>query len=116
MEWVDVVIKIGALIAAVIGIWKVVVSLVRLSDDIRETKEYVMKNIKNVENIPAIERHCLENYLTGLRLTIMNKDMPTGERITAGVKYLEEGGNGEVKHYLIEELHINEVENDLKEE
>ena len=112
MEWVEIVIKAGALIAAAIAIWKAVVALVRLSDDMRETKEYVMKNIKNVESIPTIERHCLENYLTGLRLTVMNKDMPIGERIAAGNKYIELGGNGEVKQYLINELHINDVQKD----
>ena len=109
MEWIDVVIKVGALIASAIGIWKATTAIVRLADDMRETKEYVMKNIKNVESIPTIEQHCRENYLTGLRLTIMNRDMPLGERITAGTEYLKLGGNGEVKQYLISELHINDV-------
>lgn len=70
-----------------------------------------MNNIKNVEDIPKIKEHCEANYLTGLRLTIMNKDMPIGERIAAGSEYLKHGGNGDVKKYLIEELHINEIQN-----
>ena len=110
MEWVEMVIKAGAFIGGAIAIWKSVSAIVRLSDDMRETKEYVMNNIKNVESIPTIERHCLENYLTGLRLTVMNKDMPIGERITAGQTYIDLGGNGEVKKYLINELHINDVQ------
>ena len=108
MEWVDIVIKFGALIAAAIGIWKATKAIVKLAEDMRETKEYVMSNIKNVESIPTIEEHCRENYLTGLRLTVMNHDMPLGERIAAGIKYIDLGGNGEVKQYLIDELHIND--------
>ena len=38
----------------------------------------------------------------------MNHDMPLGERIAAGIKYIDLGGNGEVKQYLINELHIND--------
>ncbi|MBP3705629.1 MAG: hypothetical protein J6J13_00050 [Clostridia bacterium] len=115
MEWIELVIKIGALISAAALIWKGVTILIHIADDMRETKEYVAANIKNVESIPTIERHCLENYLTGLRLTIMNKDMPIGERIAAGTAYIKLGGNGAVKQYLINELHINEVQKDLEE-
>lgn len=108
--WIEMIIKAGAFIGAAIAIWKGVHAIVKLADDMRETKEYVMKNIKNVESIPIIEKHCRENYLTGLRLTVMNKDMPIGERISAGNTYIELGGNGEVKQYLIKELHINDVQ------
>ena len=110
--WIEMIIKAGAFIGAAIAIWKGVHAIVKLADDMRETKEYVMNNIKNVENIPVIEEHCRENYLTGLRLTIMSKDMPLGERISAGVKYIDLGGNGEVKKFLINELHINDVQKD----
>ena len=115
MEWLEWVIKIGAAVGAVIAIWKLIVTFVHFLDDIKkdvkETKEYVMNNIKNVESIPSIEEHCRENYLTGLRLTIMNDNMPLGERIAAGIKYLELGGNGDVKKFLINELHINDIQN-----
>ena len=110
MEWVDSVIRAGAFTAAGLGLWKFINILTNVARDIRETKEYVMNNIKNVEDIPDIKQHCEENYLTGLRLTVMCENMPLGERIAAGLKYLEEGGNGEVKKYLIEELHINDVQ------
>ena len=108
MEWIDIVIKVGALIAAAIGIWKATTAIVKLAEDMRETKEYVMRNITNVESIPTIEEHCRENHLACLRLTVMNHDMPLGERIAAGIKYIELGGNGEGKQYLINELHIND--------
>ena len=113
MEWLDWVIKIGAAVAAIIALWKLIVAFIRFLDgikkDIEETKEYVMNNIKNVEDIPAIKEHCEKNYITGLRLTIMNSEMPIGERIAAGYEYLAKDQNGDVKKYLIEELHINDV-------
>lgn len=116
MEWLEWVIKIGAAVGAFIGLWKLIVAFIHFLDDIKndvkETKEYVMNNIKNVENIPSIEEHCRENYLTGLRLTIMSNDMPLGERIAAGVKYINLDGNGDVKKFLINKLHINETKND----
>ena len=101
MAWLDALIKISTAVAGGIALWKIVAAIVHMADDMRETKEYVKKNAQNVESIPTIERHCRENYLTGLRLTIMNKDMPMGERIIAGTEYIRLGGNGEVKKYLI---------------
>jgi len=119
MEWVEVVIKIGALVGATIAIWqfgkKIISAVWRIVEEFRLIREAVTENLENVKRIPEIEKHCLENYLTGLRLTIMNDDMPIGERITAGATYLKLGGNGEIKKYLINELHINEVQNDLEE-
>lgn len=116
MVWLEWIIKIGAAGAVIVGVWKGIVAFIHFLDgiksDLKETQEYVMANIKNVESIPSIEEHCRENYLTGLRLTIMSNDMPLGERIAAGVKYLDLGGNGDVKKYLINELHINDIQND----
>ena len=109
MEWLEWIIKISAVVGIIFG---VVRTLDGIKKDVKETKEYVMTNIKNVEEIPKIIEHCEANYLTCLRLTIMSKDMPIGERIASGVQYLKLNGNGEVKKYLIEELHINEVQND----
>ena len=113
MEWLKWIITIGSAASAIILLWKLVSSFVRALDtiknDVMETKSYVMDNLKNVEEIPTIKEHLKETYITGLRLTIMNSEMPIGERIAAGIKYLDDGQNGEVKKYLIEELHINDV-------
>lgn len=106
MEWLDWIIKIAAVASIIFG---VVRTLDGIKKDVKETKEYVMNNIKNVEDIPAIKEHCEENYMTGLRLTIMSDNMPLGERIAAGIKYLDADGNGEVKKFLVNELHINDV-------
>lgn len=113
MEWLEWIIKIGAAIAAIAALWKGIIAFVRrldgITNDVKETKEYVMNNIKNVESIPDIEQHCRENYLGIKRLTVMSSDMPLGERIIAGRDYIKAGGNGDVKHYIEEELHINDI-------
>lgn len=114
MVWLDWIIKISAGVGAIIGLWKLIVTFIHFLDDIKndvkETKEYVMNNIKNVESIPEIAEHCKDNYLGIKRLTIMSRDMPLGERIIAGHDYIKAGGNGDVKHYCEEELHINDIQ------
>lgn len=57
--------------------------------------KFVRKWDKWIENK---DRHDRENYLNILRLVIMSEEMPLSERIAAGDKYIELGGNGAVKH------------------
>ena len=52
-------------------------------------------------------RHDQEQYLSILRLTVMNRDMPVSERIIAGDKYVKEGGNGDVKKYYQKLLELH---------
>lgn len=101
MIWLEWLIKIGGAITALGVIWAAVTTAVKASfkkmlapiaNDVKETKE-----------------HTKENYLSCLRLTIMSSDMPLGERIVAADKYIKQGGNGDVKKYAIEELHINDI-------
>lgn len=107
MQYLDLIVKIAGAIAGIIAIWKTVVFFVHLSDDMKETKEIVKENLPNVKEIPEIKEHCYENYLTNLRLTIMSEEMPLGERIIAGQKYIDAGGNGDVKKYVNEVLNAN---------
>lgn len=99
MEWLEWVIKIGAVIGAVIAIWKVIVTFVHFLDDIKD-------------DIKELKEHSKENYLGIKRLTVMSHDMPIGERIVAGNDYIKAGGNGDVKHYIEDELHINDIQED----
>lgn len=46
-----------------------------------------------------MKEHTTENYLNNLRLVIMSPDMPIGERLRAGEKYILAHGNGEVKAF-----------------
>lgn len=101
MEWLDVLIKVGGAITALGVIWAAVTTAVKAT----VKKLLAPLNTK----ISELTEHSLENYLTGLRLTIMSSDMPLGERIVAARKYIELNGNGEVKKFAIEKLHINDV-------
>lgn len=101
MAWLDWVIKIGSVITA-LGI---IYAAVRTS--VKKMFSPFLAEIK--EDIKELKRHSKENYLTSLRLTIMSSDMPIGERICAARDYIKEGGNGEVKQFAINELHINEI-------
>lgn len=51
------------------------------------------------ESIKKIQKHDEEQYLAILRLTVMAEHMPISERIIAGRKYIDRGGNGDVKKY-----------------
>lgn len=58
------------------------------------------KSAKSLEaKVDKLVEHDEEQYLSILRLTIMNEEMPITERIVAGRKYSEKGGNGDVKKY-----------------
>ena len=52
---------------------------------------------KIYKKLESIENHMTENYVDIKRLTFVSKDMPIGERLDAGEKYVKAGGNGEVK-------------------
>lgn len=52
--------------------------------------------------IDVLVEHDRENYLSILRLSLMNESLPISERIIAGDKYIKEGGNGDCKHYYFE--------------
>lgn len=99
MEWLEWVIKIGAAVAAIIALWRGVVTIVHTVDEVKN-------------DIKELKDHSKENYLGIKRLTVMSRDMPIGERIVAGDDYIKAGGNGEVKHYIEQNLHINDVQND----
>lgn len=61
------------------------------------------------DTLADLKEHSNENYMSLLRLTIMSEEMPIGERIVAGHKYLKNGGNGEVKKYLKAKFNIEET-------
>ena len=80
LEWIA---TIAGVIGGIAVIWRSLVWLVHMSDSIQD-----------------IQKHTQENYMMILRITVMSSDIPKGERIVAGHKYIEAGGNGEVKEYI----------------
>ena len=93
MGVLNTVIVVAGAITAIAAAWAIIVKVVRGHD-------------KLFAKISKLEEHSRENHLTCLRLTIINEEMPIGERIVAGKRYLEEGGNGEIKNYLKEKFNI----------
>ncbi len=96
MPWYEFIIKAGAVITALGAIFGIIFALVKKAENINES-------------IDKLTEHSTENYINTLRLTIFSNDMPIGERIGAGIKYLEAGGNGETKKYLKEKFNIDET-------
>ena len=103
INYLDLIIKIAAGITALGVIVGVVVKFLK---KINELIDSINDYRKSAEKL---EEHTEENYMSILRLVIMNPEMPIGERINAGYKYLENDGNGEIKSYLKEKFNITET-------
>lgn len=106
MIWLEWIIKLVAAGTALGILWKGVSKFVHFLDDIKNNAnlEEVKKDIK------TLKEHSRENYLGIKRLTVMSPNMPLGERIIAGNDYIKEGGNGDVKHYIEDELHVKDLQ------
>lgn len=105
---VEEIIKAAALVSALGVIFGLGVKawrfIIRVNDTNKELKE----------TLADLKTHSHENYMSLLRLTIMSNEMPIGERIVAGHKYLNEGGNGETKKFLKEKFNIEETVNEAE--
>jgi hypothetical protein len=100
---IDIIIKIAAGITAT-GV------ILGLGVKAWNVLNRVNGKIKGVdEKLTTLEEHSNENYMSLLRLTIMSNEMPIGERIVAGHKYLNNNGNGEVKQFLKREFNITDT-------
>lgn len=99
LEWYNIIITVGAVIGALITIKKVVIPIIN----------FVKRIINTLEKIDKMEEHSQENYLGIKRLTVMSSDMPLGERICAARDYIKHGGNGDVKKFAKEHLHVDDV-------
>lgn len=103
MNYIDTIIKVAALLGAIGAIIGAGVKLFKFINGIAKKIELLG------ETIAELKDHSNENYMSLLRLTIMSDEMPIGERINAGYKYLENGGNGDVKNFLKENFDISET-------
>ena len=70
----------------------------------------IFQNASTKADIRKMREHDEEQYLDILRLTIMSENMPITERIIAGKKYIDRGGNGDVKKFYEQLLkdHVKE--------
>lgn len=87
---------LGIILGVIIAVWRFIV---KLSNSVNELKQ----------TLTDLKTHSDENYMSLLRLTIMSSEMPIGERIVAGHKYLKNNGNGDVKTFLKEEFNITDT-------
>ena len=104
MSWYDAIILLAELVGAVtviiVAITKITKPIKAMQKDVAETKA----------KVASLGGHEEENYMSLLRLTVMSSDMPLSERILAGRKYIEGGGNGDVKKWVLS------VDREYKEE
>lgn len=101
---IEVILKAAAIVSAIGVIIGGVFAVLRF------VKKYIENAIKELKKaITDLNAHSDDNYMGILRLTIMSNEMPIGERIVAGHKYLKNGGNGEVKAFLKKEFNITDT-------
>ena len=103
MNYLDLIIKIAAGITA-LGV--IIGFIAKFFDKINKLIEAINGYSEKVDKV---QEHSEENYMSILRLVIMSPEMPIGERINAGYKYLENDGNGEIKAYLKEQFNITKT-------
>lgn len=96
------IIKIAALLSALGVIIAAAIKVIGVANKVRNSIDVFNKTVADLKD------HTAENYMSLLRLTIMSSEMPIGERIVAGHKYLQLGGNGDVKKFLKEKFNIDE--------
>lgn len=89
MSWI---VWVGGGAAAIISICKVASMVIGW---FKNTATFIT-SIDN--NLKTLIKHDDEQYLAILRLTVTSSDMPMSERLLAGKKYIDKGGNGDVKH------------------
>lgn len=59
----------------------------------------LLSNKSLKDDVKEIKHENKEQSLSILRLTVMCENMPISERLIAGKKYIDRGGNGDVKRY-----------------
>lgn len=90
MSIVDKLLLLGGIASAITGICLLVRRV------IKTVKSWIDIIHSFVERLNTLVEHDNAQYLAILRLTIINESMPMSERLIAGQKYIEKGGNGDV--------------------
>lgn len=91
---------ISSLSAVVLAVVNAVIAAVQRR---QQKKSGIEERIERIEaKTDKLAEHNELQYLSLLRLTTMDSDMPTSERLIAGKEYISRGGNGDVKKYYEE--------------
>lgn len=93
MDWYNAVVALGGFAGAIVTIIKLVAPIKKKVDSLLSTVQQTADDVKD------IKEDNFEQYLSILRLTVMNSEIPIPERLIAGKKYVDKGGNGKVKAY-----------------
>ena len=99
-----VITSIGALALAV---WNTVDRLLQRRQEKKTGRQEQLDRMEQkideqAARLEKVEQHNDLQYLSLLRLTVMDSDMPMSERLIAGKEYLARGGNGDVKKFYEE--------------
>lgn len=94
----------GVIIAVITSATSLVLALVNAviawAQRRAQKKSGTEQRIENIERkVDKLTEHNELQYLSLLRLTVMDSDMPMSERLIAGKDYLSRGGNGDVKKF-----------------
>ena len=95
------IIQVGALVGAILTIWKVVSPIQKKMDDIDEQ----LKDLKDGQ---------VRNEIHNLRLAVLEENLPLGERIACAERYFKLGGNGYIKYVYKELLKELEKQNGVR--
>lgn len=83
----------GGVAGAIVAIIALIVKVVKAG----KTAISYFTDLK--KNVDMLVKHDKAQYMAILRLTVMSDNIPLSERIIAGKEYLDNDGNGDVKHY-----------------
>ena len=97
---IDYILKLSGIIGAITVIISTIITLYKIVKKI-DIKFTTFENNQNKCEMDI------------LRLMIINENMPLDERVSAGKRYVERGGNGSV-HALYDVL-VDKYKNELKE-
>lgn len=90
--------QIANSIGSVAAICGGIITILALLGQIRKWLKKILNESKAIRtDIDKLREHTRENYMSTLRLTIMSEEIPLEERLEAGEKYVQLGGNGPVK-------------------
>ena len=97
-ELVKTILLLGSVCGAIAAIIALGVKIVGV---VRKVKQY-FKDLK--ESVDTLLANDTEQQKSILKLTVMQENMPLSERIAAAKKYIDLGGNGDVKLYYEDHL------------